>query len=96
MAIQKNKTSKFGVVGNYWKIINVHVYRLENRLQCSIGLFVSEQAYNEGSKPLDVLEYCFEESDYDFLPEDNVLEKCYIKIKNSDLFFQDAVDVIGV
>lgn len=52
MAIQKNKTLRTGVTGNYWKITHESYDRLAGTLSLTISLFLNKSASDAGASPL--------------------------------------------
>lgn len=52
MAIQKTKTLPNGTSGDYWKITNVGIDRVEHKLIVTISLFLDASASSTGKQPL--------------------------------------------
>jgi len=55
MALQKSKELPSGVVGEYWKIIEVKVDRLKNELCVRIALFKDKAASDAGKQSLGIV-----------------------------------------
>lgn len=52
MALRKEKLLDNGVIGNYWKVIEIHLNRVTNDLSFIVALFLSEAKARDGAKHL--------------------------------------------
>lgn len=54
MALLKNKTTKYGVDGNYWKITGLQtVDFIKGTVQSKLSLYINKQARLDGKTPID-------------------------------------------
>lgn len=89
MAIQKTKVLSNGISGNYWKITELHIFRLVNTIHYSITLFHNSLA----TLPLPL------SKQYKFLLTDeeldgDLIEIGYLKIKEKAQTLVDT-DIYG-
>lgn len=93
MALQKTHESAHGASGDYWKVTKVEVDWDVRYLRCLLKLFVNQAAANANKTHLELKDYFFADGDFDVTSSDDLSAACYNKIKASDAFFVDAVDV---
>ena len=53
MALQKSKTTQFGVPGDYWRILQLNCNYDRMDAVCTIGLYIDEASRNADNSPVD-------------------------------------------
>jgi len=85
MALLKEKSLPNGISGNYWKITEIFVNRMQRKARCVIALFKDEG--HKSTAPIGA-QFALEFSLSDQELSDDITEALYLKIKsyaNSDL-----------
>lgn len=101
MALQKNKTTRFDVVGNYHRIINIDIKAKINRLYIMVDLYKDKAARDAGKSPLETITVEVKDAAYlamanaetsgqSFFAE--VATACYNHLKTLPAF-ADSIDV---
>lgn len=104
MALKKSKTLATGVVGEYWKIVDLNINWLTNQAHVAMCLWVDQQARLDGKQPLESQSFDWSGTNFPFTDEEPQNERAtaYTKIKESNLdeegneqnWFADATDVL--
>lgn len=97
MALQKDKTLDTGVVGNYWRLINLTIDRVANSAILSLALYLTKASRDSGMAPLDITQYNWSDGAFPFTTEamdaNNPIKIAYDTIVATDPFFSDAQNV---
>ena len=86
MALQKSKSTNYGVNAEYWKVIGYNYIQSSGKYEITLGLWIDQTARNNLNKPL---EKFIQTSDNPIASISNI----YTYLKNNMAFFSDAVDV---
>lgn len=81
MAILKSKTLPNGAVGNYWRILDIHIGLQSKKVDGTIGLFKDRATSQAGDPPLGgVITFSFPLVVADLVSAENVITWVYTKI----------------
>lgn len=81
MAIQKEKTTNNGSVGNYWRILSINIDRQALHITGRIALFKDQATSNAGGQPLGCIKvFTFPFTMSEFLASANAVTFIYTKI----------------
>lgn len=81
MAIIKEKTLASGAVGDYWRILDIHIDRQSRKVNARIALFKDQAHSTAGAPPIGGIKsffYSFTMSE--LLAQDNLITWVYTKI----------------
>jgi hypothetical protein len=82
MAIQKEKTLKSGVTGNYWRITSVTIDRQNLTVIGQIALFRDKAASDAGMRPMPLVKtFKFPLVMSEIAPPTNLIAYVYVKIQ---------------
>ena len=88
MALEKSKSTNFGVTANYWRIDSFYYSKEENNIAFLLGLHA---ASSNALKALESFHFNFSPTSEEL--SGNLLALCYQKAKTLNEFFADALDV---
>jgi hypothetical protein len=91
MALCTNKTTEYGAVANYFKIVNIEISYHFKTAKCELVGFLNKDARDEDKQPLLIDIIHFNDGDFTFALDSNVTEEMYRKIKLLE-GYQDATD----
>lgn len=92
MALKKQLELDSGAVGEYWRITEIVVNRLNDTASVEMFLYVDEAARGVGKSPLSTQRFRLQNIDLVVLSQTNPVAAAYAKLKELDTF-TDAEDV---
>lgn len=100
--LTKNKINQFGVMEEYWRILNINLNLQYNYCDITLGGYMNSEARIDGSEPMNTKKVRAKWDGQEFLKfftaqamskqDINIYNQVYDYIKYKDEYFKDAVD----
>lgn len=91
MALCKDIKTRYEVIASYHKIMEITISWHYKTCNVTIVCYKDKTARDNGALYLETKSYYYGEDNFDFIPEQNITEQLYSKIKQESDFI-DAID----